>query len=183
MPRFDQSWALFLDRDGVLNVEKVGDYVRSWEEFEFLPNVIEALGLLSSRFGRIIVVTNQRGVGRGLVKPEDLEDIHRRMKAEVEAGGGRLDAIYACTAVEEDDPCRKPNIGMALQAQRDFPDLDFKRCVMVGNSDRDMIFGRTLGMHTIWLSTKKPHPHPPDLADEIYDSLWAWALTLGQRQS
>ncbi|MCS7153656.1 MAG: HAD family hydrolase [Bacteroidia bacterium] len=181
MHAFDRNWTLFLDRDGVLNVEKEGDYVRCWEEFMFLPKVLDALAILKEVFGRIIVVTNQRGVGRGLMTMADLNHIHQRMKAVIKASGGRIDAIYACTALENDAPCRKPNPGMAHQAKRDFPEIEFHRSVMVGNSESDMLFGRSLGMHTVWISTKSPLPSPPDLADEIHESLWAWALSLQGR--
>ncbi|MEN3040265.1 MAG: HAD family hydrolase [Bacteroidia bacterium] len=181
MPTFDKSWTLFLDRDGVINVEKVGSYVLSWEEFVFLPKVEEAVATLSQIFGRLIVVTNQRGVGRGLMTREALESIHEKMRIHLSSMGGRIDAIYACTEVEDESPCRKPNVGMALQAQRDFPEIEFNRSVMVGNSESDMEFGRRLGMYTIWIATKKLHPQPAALADEIHLSLWAWALTLRSR--
>lgn len=181
MPAFDQHWTLFLDRDGVINEEKVGSYILSWEEFVFLPQVKEALRLLAQRFGRIIVVTNQRGVGRGLMTAEALEEIHTRMRAEIEAAEGRIDAIYACTDIADESPCRKPNPGMAHQAKRDFPEIDFARSVMVGNSESDMLFGRSLGMYTVWIATKKPHPEPIEVADEIQLSLWNWAKSLGHK--
>ena len=83
MPRVDRSWTLFLDRDGVINVEKPMDYVRAWEEFQFNPGVLKALKLLNGLFGRIVVVTNQRGVGKGLMTEQDLLDIHDRMTEEI----------------------------------------------------------------------------------------------------
>ncbi|MCS6895861.1 MAG: HAD family hydrolase [Bacteroidia bacterium] len=178
---FDRSWTLFLDRDGVINAEKVGSYIFTWSEFVFLPRVEEAIAMLSRIFGRLIVVTNQRGVGRGLMTEGDLETIHEKMRTHLMSLGGRIDAIYACTDIQEDSLCRKPNIGMALQAQKDFPEIDFTRSIMVGNSESDMEFGRRLGMRTVWITTKKPTPEPADLADEIHPSLWAWALTLGSR--
>lgn len=178
MPAFDRSWGLFLDRDGVINVEKVGSYIVSWEDFVFLPGVLEAMAILGEVFGPIVVVTNQRGVGRGLMSAEALEDIHRRMRAAIEAHGGRLDGIYACTDADPLSPCRKPRPGLAYQVLKDFPDLDFRRCVMVGNSDADMEFGRGLGMYTVWISTKQSAPTQAGMADEVFPSLWEWALTL-----
>ncbi|GIV23328.1 MAG: HAD-IIIA family hydrolase [Bacteroidia bacterium] len=182
MPAFDRSWTLFLDRDGVINEEKVGSYVVDWSEFRFLDGVPEALAFLSRVFGRIIVVTNQRGVGKGLMTPEALNDIHARMRVAIEAAGGRIDAVYACTEVAPDSPCRKPQVGMALWAQRDFPEIDFRRAVMVGNSDSDMLFGHTLGMHTVWIASVAPAPQEA-FAHEIWPSLWAWAQSLRQGQS
>lgn len=181
MPPFDRTWALFLDRDGVLNVEKTGGYILSWEEFVFLPGVLEAMAILSGVFGPIVVVTNQRGVGRGLMSAEDLEEIHQRMRAAITAHGGRIDAIYACTDADPLSPCRKPNPGLAYRALEDFPQLEWQRCVMVGNSDSDMEFGRGLGMYTVWIATKQPAPSRAGMADEVFPSLLEWALTLRRR--
>ncbi|MCX7607056.1 MAG: HAD family hydrolase [Bacteroidia bacterium] len=176
MPSFDKRWTLFLDRDGVINIEKTGGYILSWEEFRFEEGAVEALVRLSSLFGRIVVVTNQRGVGRGLMSKEDLEDIHLRMRAVIQQAGGRVDAVYACTDVTDDSFCRKPQVGMAYWARRDFPDIDFARSVMVGNSESDMRFGRALGMYTVWIASVHPFPSP-GLADEVWPSLKAWAFS------
>ena len=129
--RFD---TLFLDRDGVINRLRPKDYVKTWEEFEFISGSVEALRILASRFRYILVVTNQRGVGRGVMTEQDLQTIHDKMLQEIRRGGGRIDRIYVCTALDDRDPDRKPNIGMALKARADFPDLDFTRSIMV-NSD------------------------------------------------
>lgn len=179
----DKRWSLFLDRDGVINKEKVGGYILSWREFVFEEGGVEALRILAGLFGRIIIVTNQRGVGKGYMSQRDLDEIHYYMRAIIEREGGRIDAIYACTEVSEESPCRKPQIGMALWAKRDFPEIDFRRSVMVGNSERDMLFGRALGMHTVWIASTAPSPTPIDLSDEIFPSLWQWALSLRQRNA
>lgn len=174
-----KGWTLFLDRDGVINVESVGSYITSWEEFQFHSGVLEAMSSLSQIFSKIVVVSNQRGVGRGIMTLDALKDISRNMKAEVAAAGGRIDKAYTCTAVSDEDHNRKPNSGMALQAQQDFPEIDFKKSVVVGNSISDMEFGKRLGMHTIFLTTKhEPFELPHDLIDEQYPSLQAWAKTL-----
>ncbi len=175
----DKTWTLFLDRDGVVNEEIVGSYVTNWEEFKFCEGVPEALKQLQEIFGRIVVVTNQRGVGRGIMELSALKDINIKMTDAIEAAGGRLDKIYACTAVADDDHNRKPNTGMALQAREDFPEIDFKRSVMVGNSMSDMEFGKRVGMYTVFLTTKHdPYELPHDFINEQYDSLLAWAKTL-----
>lgn len=145
----EHSNTLFLDRDGVINCLRPHDYVKSWEEFVFLPGVLEAFRMLDVQFTRIVVVTNQRGVGRGWMSVADLHDIHRRMTDEILRHGGRIDRIYCCTDLEEESPNRKPNIGMALQAQREFPEIDFSRSVVVGDSDSDMEFGRRIGAQTV----------------------------------
>lgn len=178
-PIFDKSWTLFLDRDGVVNVENVGSYITEWSEFEFCDGVLYSLKELSEIFGRIVVVTNQRGVGRGIMSREALKEINVNMTQEIRTSGGRLDRIYACTAVEDTDHNRKPNTGMALQAREDFPEIDFRHSVMVGNSLSDMEFGKRLAMHTVFLTTKHaPYELPNDLIDEQYDSLKSWTRTL-----
>jgi histidinol-phosphate phosphatase family protein len=178
-PQYDQSWTLFLDRDGVVNDEIVGSYVTSWDEFAFCGGALEALQSLAGRFGTIVVVTNQRGVGRGIMAMDDLRDINARTHEAVTAAGGRIDRIYACTAVADTDHNRKPNVGMALQAKEDFPDIDFRRSVMVGNSLSDMEFGKRLAMHTVFLTTKlAPVQLPHPLVNEQWGSLAEWVDSL-----
>ncbi len=144
--RGGKGWTLLLDRDGVVNRQIKGDYVRNWDRFVFLPGVLKALRGWASRFDRILVVTNQRGVGRGLMTREDLDAIHARMIASITAAGGRIDGIYVSTAVEEDDPSRKPRTGLFEAALRDWPDMDPERCVMVGDTDSDEAFARNCGI-------------------------------------
>lgn len=178
-PEIDSSWTLFLDRDGVINIESVGSYITSWSEFVFHDGAQDAIGVLSRIFGRIVVVTNQRGVGRGIMTMDALREINTNLRSAVEEYGGRIDKIYNCTATNDDDHNRKPNTGMGLQAQEDYPAIDFKRSIMVGNSMSDMEFGKKLSMYTIWLTTKhEPVTLPHDLIDEQYPSLLAWARTM-----
>ena len=142
---------LFLDRDGVINKKIENDYVRNWGQFELLPNVIEALKILNNLFNRIIIVTNQRGIGRGLMSEKDLEEIHKNMLSIFEKEGIKIDKIYYCPHDYEKEACncRKPKIGMALQAKKDFPDINFKNSIMVGDSLSDVEFGRNAGMKSI----------------------------------
>ncbi len=179
IPVFDKSWTLFLDRDGVVNVENVGSYITEWSEFEFCDGVLYSMKELSEIFGHIVVVTNQRGVGRGIMTRDALKEINVNMIRDIRSAGGNLDRIYACTAVDDSDHNRKPNTGMAMQAKEDFPEIDFRRSVMVGNSLSDMEFGKRLAMHTVFLTTKhEPYTLPNDLIDEQYDSLQSWTRTL-----
>lgn len=142
---------LFLDRDGVINVLRPGDYVKSWDEFIFREGILEHLSRWNERFRRIVVVTNQRGVGKGRMSQESLDEIHERMVKIICQHGGRIDHIYVCTAVEDTDVCRKPNIGMALAARRDFPDIDFSRSLMIGDSPSDELFAKRVGMSFIYI--------------------------------
>ncbi len=147
---------LFLDRDGVINRLRVGDYVKSWDEFEFLPGALEALATCNALFHRILIVTNQRGVDKGLMTLRDLDEIHHRMLQTIATHGGRIDRIYCCTRISESDPYRKPNIGMALQAQREFPEIDFASALMVGDMPSDLLFGQNVGMRTILVGADNP---------------------------
>lgn len=140
---------LFLDRDGVINRLRPNDYVKCWEEFEFLPGILEALTLWSQHFKHIIVVTNQRGVGKKIMTKETLDQIHLKMLTEIKAFGGRIDKIYCCTALRDEDPNRKPNPGMGYQAKKDFPDLDFSKSIMIGDSESDLEFAKKLGIYGV----------------------------------
>ncbi len=155
LTQINPSWTLFLDRDGVINKKIDNGYVRTWKEFEFLPGAIESLKTLSSKFGKIIVVTNQQGVGKKLMSEEDLQAIHKSMINEIEKEGGRIDKIYFAPHLKsENSEFRKPAIGMALQAQKDFPEIDFSKSIMAGDSLRDMKFGKKACMKTVFISPK-----------------------------
>ncbi|MEO6894895.1 MAG: HAD-IIIA family hydrolase [Ginsengibacter sp.] len=144
LKNIDSSWTLFIDRDGVVNDEKHNDYIHTWEEFKFYKGVKEAFKIFNQKFGAIVMITNQRGVAKGLTKIEDLDFIHKNMKEEIEAAGGRIDNIYVCTEMESEN--RKPNPGMGLQAIKDFPKIDLNKSLMIGNTLSDMKFGRNLGV-------------------------------------
>src|SRR5512138_3466318 len=149
----DRNWTLFLDRDGVINRRIVGGYVTAWEEFEFLPGVLEALKILGRRFGRIIVVSNQQGVGKGLMTSADVEKIHSSMVRQVEGARGRIDLVLFSPHLDsEESLMRKPNTGMALEAAQWFPEIEFGRSVMAGDSASDMRFGKNAGMKTVLIS-------------------------------
>ena len=171
----DKSFTLFLDRDGVINRRLVGDYVKTISEFEFLPGVKEAIAKFSGLFGTIIVVTNQQGISKGFYSHEDLAAIHAYMKSEIEQAGGRIDAIYyAPQLASENSPMRKPGTGMALQAQKDFPQIDFTKSIMVGDSGSDMEFAYNAGMKAVFTGENKPK----EGADLLVSSLAEFAKIL-----
>jgi len=163
----EQFTTLFLDRDGVINKHLPDDYVKNWDEFEFLPGVLNALAILSDIFDCIIIVTNQRGVGKGLMNEDDLKTIHERMLFEIKINNGRVDRIYYCTDVDKESLNRKPNSGMAFKAKNDFPNIDFKRSIMVGDSLSDMVFGTKLGMKTVLIDTNS-NVNPNSLLNFAY---------------
>lgn len=137
---------LFLDRDGVVNVWLPGDYVKNWPEFRFNPGFLDFIGRYSTSFRHIFIVTNQRGVGKGLMTMEQLEDIHSRMLKAIADSGGRIDCIYVCTSVDDSDLMRKPNTGMALQAMKEYPDISMERSLMIGDQPSDRLFAINCGM-------------------------------------
>jgi D-glycero-D-manno-heptose 1,7-bisphosphate phosphatase len=129
--------AVFLDRDGVINQNR-DDYVKSWEEFVFLPQVFPALRRLAASPLAVVVISNQSAVGRGLLSRSELEHIHRRMVAEIESEGGRVDAVYYCPHCPADGcDCRKPRPGLLLQAAAHL-DLDLARSFLVGDAQGDV---------------------------------------------
>ena len=166
--KIDKTWTLFLDRDGVINVDKDGSYIFHPDEFIFTEGGPGIFKKLADRFDRIVIVTNQRGVGRGLMTEATLHDIHQHMINQITDAGGRIDAIYYCTSIHNDHPERKPNPGMAVRAKLNFPDIDLNRSIMLGNNLSDMHFGRNAGMYTVFIRSTRPQqefPHPEiDLA-------------------
>lgn len=171
--------SLFLDRDGVINVQKEGGYILHPDEFSFCEGVPEAMAKLALHFRYLFIVTNQRGIGKGLMTVGDLKEIHKKMESGIIKAGGRIDDIYFCPDMDEGSPNRKPNPGMGLQAKRDHPGVDFSTSVMVGNTLGDMRFGKGLGMHTVFItSTIFPAPDLPELIDETFSNLNDYARSL-----
>ena len=152
----DDSWTLFLDRDGVINKKITEGYVTSLKEFEILPGVLDSIRKLTTIFGRLIIVTNQQGIGKGLMTKADLHKIHRYLSETVMEAGGKIHAIYfAPNLAEEKSEMRKPGTGMALEAKKDFPEIEFSKSIMLGDSLIDMEFGRRAGMVTVFSEQKK----------------------------
>ena len=161
--------ALFLDRDGVINRKIDGDYVRNLWQLELLPGAIDAIVRLGKRFKYVIIVTNQQGIGQGLMSDADVAEIHDYIFEQVQTAGGRIDCIYCCPSLETaNDPNRKPGTGMGLQAKRDFADIDFSRSLMIGDSVTDMLFAEKLGIPCIFIDNG--NPVPPNVTN-IYKSL------------
>jgi D-glycero-D-manno-heptose 1,7-bisphosphate phosphatase len=177
----DKNWTLFLDRDGVINVKLEGDYVKKIEEFKFTDNAVKAIAKAKQLFGKMVVVTNQQGIAKGLYTEDNLNAVHGYMQEQLAKENALIDKIYFCPALNGDTRfnCRKPDIGMALQAQNDFPEIDFSKSVMVGDSISDMEFGRKLGMYTVFIAedTWRANKYK-DLIDAHYTSLYNFTLTL-----
>ncbi len=164
---------LFLDRDGVLNVRPGTGYVRNPAEFNWISGSLESLSKLSQHFVRILVVTNQQGVGKGLMDQSQLDAVHKRMLGDVRQAGGRIDRIYAATGLRHRDSMnRKPAGGMALEAKSDYPEIEFDDSWMVGDTFRDMLFGYRLGMHTALIAPPADVPFDYLVASYRFATLW-----------
>lgn len=150
----DASWTLFLDRDGVIN-QKIDSYVKTWQEFSFLPKVPEAISILNCIFHKIIIVTNQQGIDKGIMTHEDLSHIHTQMLDVLEYYDAQIDEIYYEPSLAVFNSFRrKPNPGMLIQAQKEFPTIDFSKSILIGDSLSDILAGNKVGMKTVWIENK-----------------------------
>ena len=174
------DWTLFLDRDGVINQRLVDEYVRTPDEFHFFEGTLEALKVFAGLFGRIVIVTNQQGIGKGLMNENELEVVHSSMLADINKAGGKIDKIYHCAGLSHTRPfCRKPQIGMALKARKDFPEINFKKSIIAGDSKTDMQFGRRLKMKTILIGADNLIAREnPTVVDYWFQSLSDLSLSL-----
>jgi D-glycero-D-manno-heptose 1,7-bisphosphate phosphatase len=158
---------VFLDRDGVINRHRQDDYVKSWSEFEFLPLAKDALRLLAEREYRVLVVTNQRGVARGCLTEADLAAIHALMIDEASQEGGEIEAVYYCPHEIGLCGCRKPATGLFLEAQREYPDVEFTRSIVIGDSLSDMEAGTRLGCRNIFVGQSEQFASALTLYDAV----------------
>jgi D-glycero-D-manno-heptose 1,7-bisphosphate phosphatase len=146
--------AIFLDRDGVL-IENRSDYVRDWSQVKIIPEAIHALSLAAlARNYKIVIVTNQSAVGRGLVRQATADEINRQLVELIHLQGGQVDGLYMCPHKPDDDcVCRKPKPGLLLQAARELS-LDLQRSWMIGDAWSDLQAGQRAGIrHTVLLRT------------------------------
>ncbi|RJQ66393.1 MAG: D-glycero-beta-D-manno-heptose 1,7-bisphosphate 7-phosphatase [Desulfobacteraceae bacterium] len=135
---------IFLDRDGTINRESA-DYIKSWEEFEFLPGSLEALARLTRKGYTLILITNQSAVGRGFVAQQTLDHTHSHMRAAVAEAGGRIEGVFFCPhRPDENCACRKPKPGLVRQACERYG-IDPADSIMIGDSARDILCGRNAG--------------------------------------
>lgn len=169
----NSTWTLFLDRDGVINKKLPDDYVKKISEFEWLEKVIDALKILRKQFGRIIIVTNQQGVGKGIMRESDLLSIHQYMLSVLEQEYVFIDKIYYAPELSSTKSImRKPNIGMALKAREEFPDIQLHKSIMVGDSLSDIQFAHNAGMYAVYVSPSH-EPHIP--FDFTFPSLYEFS--------
>jgi D-glycero-D-manno-heptose 1,7-bisphosphate phosphatase len=143
---------VFLDRDGVVNRKQPeGAYVTDWRQFEWLPGAVEAIARLNRAGMTVILVTNQRGIALGLYTHEQVELIHKNMRAHLALHGARVDGIYYCPHDVGECRCRKPDVGLFEQACKDFPLASADNSVVIGDSLSDIQAGQRMGMKTIFI--------------------------------
>jgi D-glycero-D-manno-heptose 1,7-bisphosphate phosphatase len=171
---------VFLDRDGVLNRKlPEGDYVSAWDHFHLLPDTAEAIRKLKRAGLRVIVVSNQRGIGLGHYTTADVDRIHAQLQKELAIKGALIDGFYFCPHDKGSCNCRKPLPGLFQQAQSQFPDIRPETSLMIGDSLSDIEFGRNLGMTTIFIeghagsreNQKSGGQRAAEIADLRFDTL------------
>jgi D-glycero-alpha-D-manno-heptose 1-phosphate guanylyltransferase len=163
---------LFLDRDGVINKKIENGYVLEWEKFIFTNGFLDNINQLSKNFKRILVITNQRCVCKGLITEDALFQIHHKMSKEILKKGVKIEKIYICCEVEDTDFRRKPNIGMFLDAKNDYTDITFDRnSFMIGDSITDLIPAKNIGLSTILIKPHSVKLSEVELSDYIYNNL------------
>ena len=167
----DSSWTLFLDRDGVINVHCEG-YIKEINDFKFITGSLQAIKKLSGIFGKIIVITNQQGIGKKLMGIDDLEKVHEFMLNTIKQHGGRIDKIYFAPQLESENSIyRKPNTGMTMQAKQDFPEINFSKSIMIGDKIIDMQLGKNIAAKTVYVG--KPLANANEsLIDYQFSSLY-----------
>lgn len=180
LEKIDFSWSLFLDRDGVINKRIQDDYVKSFAEFKFAENALKAFPVFKNLFSTIVVITNQQGIGKGLMTVSQLDDIHKQMISEIEKNDGKINNVYYCPDLNNTGSLyRKPAIGMGLKAKKDFRSINFKKSIMIGDSVSDMKFGKRLGMKTVFISDNNLKAiENPGLIDIISPSLYNFSQLL-----
>ena len=178
--------AVFLDRDGTLNVDT--GYVYRAEDWEWIPGAIDAIALLKRAGFLVILVTNQAGIARGLYEERDLARLHARVSADVTASGASIDGFYHCPhhpdfGTKEKCKCRKPLPGMIHQASSEF-DIDLKRSWLVGDKASDIQAGLAAGVSPILVGTGYGREHRPQVGNAVpyVKDVWhACSLILSKR--
>ena len=152
--------AIFFDRDGVINRRVVGGYVLSWNEFLFLPDIGHTIQDLKKLGYLAIIITNQRGVGKGLMSEEDLEAIHQQMQTSLlQDFGVQFDDIVSCTDAENESGRRKPSPAMLLEAKLKY-DIDLSSSWMIGDTAPDILAGERAGTNTAFLLNEHDQAPP-----------------------
>ena len=183
-PRKGQG-AIFLDRDGVINASPSAQkrYITSTDQFRFLPGVLPALRALHAKNKKVVVLSNQAGVGRGWMSASDLQAIHRDMRQRIRKAGGHLHAVYTCPhAPSAGCSCRKPKLGLFHRARRRFS-IDPKQSFLIGDNVTDIQLGKRAGCTTLLVltgrttrKTARSMQPAPDRIEPSLQSAVRWVL-------
>lgn len=142
--------AIFLDRDGVI-IENRDEYVRSWDDVALIPGALEALALASSEGWKLVIISNQAGIGKGLIPPSTANEINHRLVEIIRQHGGRIDGVFICPHTNQDDcECRKPRPGLILRAARDL-NIDLSASLLIGDALSDIQAGQNAGLSRLIL--------------------------------
>ena len=154
---------VFLDRDGVINFKPPkGEYIRTWEEFHFIPGVSDWIRLFNALGLLVVVITNQRGVAKGLIRRENLEEIHRNMTTALARVGARIDDVFCCPHEEGSCDCRKPKPGLVLEARRKW-NISLSDSLLIGDSENDRGLAEACGLGFIRVEAGSIVEVPPAL--------------------
>jgi len=171
---------IFIDRDGVINLDSRGmtdtDYITCWDDFHFIPGVFEAFKKAHDAGYKCIIISNQQCVGKGLITVDGLEEITQRMKNEIELNGGRIDAVYYCIHLKEEDcPCRKPKTGNFERAARENGVELSTSLYYIGDTEKDIMAGHNAGLTSILVLSGHTGPDDytswQDQPDEVFPDL------------
>ena len=171
-------WTAFLDRDGTINHKPaVGSYVLAPDQLRLLPGAGSAIRRLNQAGWRVVVVTNQRGIARGLISEDDLRRVHEHLLELLGDCGATVDGIYHCPHAIGVCDCRKPGTGLLKRAQEDDPEITFERAVMIGDSQIDVDAGRAAGIKTVAIGSASGASHQvADLGGAVD---WALSAAVG----
>lgn len=176
--RAGREWCLFLDRDGVINRQIVGDYVRDWGDFEWLPRAQLALKGLSAWAPHLVVVTNQQGIGKGLMSADEVAVIHHNIRVELAAVGVVIDAIQVCHHLASVGcECRKPRPGLVLDWLQQHPATDQSLSIIVGDSQSDLELAHAVAVETGGCASVRIGECATRgvIAEASFSSLWEFA--------
>lgn len=167
---------LFLDRDGVINKKNDNGYVMNWNNFVFLLDIKNVINNLSIIFRKIVIVTNQQCIGKGLITYEDVYKIHKRMLKELDIKDSKIN-IYLCPhRIKDNCECRKPKTGLFINAKNNDHDIEFDRSIMIGDSATDILSAKKLNITSVYLTNGLP----PEIisttnCDYIYQNLYEYS--------
>lgn len=173
--RLGREWCLFLDRDGVVNVRIVDDYVRSIDHFEWLPGAQEAIHMLRAWAPHLVVVTNQQGVGKGLMTADAVSDIHRHLQEGLDPGA--IDEFLVCHHLKSDGcSCRKPEAGHVRDWLKSHPGVAASLSIVVGDSPSDMQLARNVAAETGGCAGIRIGTGSDPTVHASFESLWDFAV-------